>query len=141
MIKVETKINGMKDLDKRIKKIKAAPNKMLRVVGKEEVKETKIRIRSTKNDPDGKPWAPWSFATMKERVRQGNVQRGLLYRTGALLNSIKYTVKKGKLSVFSPLKYAKFLQFGTPKMPARPFLGWSKAAINRAVKILTKEVR
>lgn len=141
MIKITTKVDGLKDLDKRIAKINKAPKKMLEAVGKLEVKDTKHRIRSSKTDPDGKPWRPWSFATLKERFRQGNVQRGLLYRTGALLNSIKHKVRKYRLEVSSDKEYAKHLQFGGPKLPARPFIGWSKAAINRAVKILTKEVR
>lgn len=48
-----------------------------------------------------------------------------LYETGALQRSIEHNVDaSGKeAAVGTDLDYAKYLEFGTSKMPARPFLG------------------
>lgn len=108
---------------------------VLEQIGRDEVLKTQERIRSSKTGPDGKPWAPWSMATLKQRTRAGNAQRGLLYRTGALLNSIQFKVENTLLTIFTNETYAKFLQFGTPKMKARPFVGFGKD-INKAIQRL-----
>jgi len=124
-------------IEKKRKQLEAARGKVLEDIGKEEVKITQDRIRSSKTGPDGRAWAPWSMATLRQRQREGNVGKGLLYRTGALLTSIAYKVDKGVLHVFTNAPYAKFLQFGTPKMQARPFIGWG-SRINNIVARLTE---
>ena len=111
-------------LDKKTKQIDSLKSSTLEKIGQQQVIATQERIRNSKTGPDGKPWAPWSMATLKQRIRQGNVNRGLLYRTGALLTSIKYSVKNAVLTIYTDTTYGKYLQFGTPKMPARPFIGW-----------------
>jgi HK97 gp10 family phage protein len=42
--------------------------------------------------------------------------------TGKLLNSIKVQKTKGTAFVYITAKYAEFLEFGTSKMRARPFI-------------------
>ena len=124
-------------IEKKRKQLEAARGKVLEEIGKEEVQITQERIRSSKTGPNGQAWAPWSMATLRQRTREGSVSKGLLYRTGALLTSIAYKVEKGALLVYTNIPYAKHLQFGTPKMPARPFIGWGNR-INKIVERLNE---
>lgn len=120
--------------------IQDAKTKTLSNIGAMQVKAAQDRIRSSKTDPNGRPWAPWSMATIKQRTREGNLNRGLLYRSGALIVSIKYKVERGTLSVWSDAPYARFLQFGTPKMRARAFLGFG-TQINRIRQTLIEGLK
>jgi phage gpG-like protein len=83
-------------------------------VGSLGVAQVKDRIKSTKQDPDGVPWIP----------RKDNKSHPLLFNTGDLFASINKTVGPNGVTITSDVDYAKYLQLGTSKMPARPFLGW-----------------
>lgn len=120
-------------------RIASATAKALKAAGENEVEVTRQRIASEKVTPDGKPWAPWSIATLRQRTREGTTGGGLLNKTGALINSIGYKLTQATLTVFSSATYAKYLQLGTNKMPARPFIGWSKDGVNK-VRELLKEL-
>jgi phage gpG-like protein len=82
------------------------------------------RIKTTKTDPDGRPWAPWAESTAYARRRAGSAGFGLLFDSGALYESFVTTFSKNTATIESTSPYAGFLQEGTPEMPARPFLGW-----------------
>lgn len=123
-------------VEQKRKQIEIMRTSELKKIGEEEVKLTQQRIRDSKTGPDGKPWQPWSISTLRQRQRAGNAHLGLLYRTGALLNSIKMKIENGALHIYTDKEYGKYLQFGTPKMPARPFIGWGDR-INSIVKRLT----
>jgi phage gpG-like protein len=84
------------------------------------------RIEKKKAGPDGVKWAPWASATRKARRKEGSAGTGLLLRTGALRDSITYEVQGQKVSVKTDNPYAGYLQNGTNKMPARPFLGFGR---------------
>ena len=124
---------------------------MMREVGDIIVEDIKHRIAVTKKDPDDKPWKAWAPSTAKARERKGNAALGLLFDSGTLLRSITAEVKnhgsKGGVSVYvgSNTRYAEWLNDGTEKMPARPFLGVSKRAkesIDEAIHLyLSKEVK
>lgn len=134
-VKVTLKADGVDQLiENKRRQFAAAKTTTLQQIGQEEVRAAQQRIRNSKTDPEGRSWQPWSMATLKQRRREGNANRGLLYRTGALLTSIKYRVDKGVLAIFTDVPYARYLQFGTPKMPARPFIGWG----NRINSIITR---
>lgn len=120
------------------------PRDMLREIGDIITEDIKHRIVKLKKDPQDTPWEPWAESTRKGRVRKGNAALGLLFDTGRLLRSITAEVKnRGKkggwaLFVGTNVKYATYLQNGTEKMPARPFLGVSKRAqssIDQAIKL------
>lgn len=102
------------------------PRPLLETVGQLLVASTQARIRTTKSDPRGSPWAPWSLATYMARARAGELSGGLLFNTGRLYNSIQYQIQGKQVIVGSDVFYAQFLQEGTPKMPARPFIGFSE---------------
>lgn len=135
---VTTRTDGIQNVRKRFDVIMRAPEQVIKQVALDEVKATQNRIRNSKTDPEGQPWAPWSMATIRANKNRGG---SLLFRTGALLNSIEYRISEKTLTIYSNVGYAKYLQFGTPKMPARPFLGWSRESINKIKKILQDAVK
>ncbi len=101
------------------------PNAVLESIGKALVTSTKSRIEKTKVSPDGKPFAPWALSTLLARRKEGNASLGILNRTGSLANSVMYEVQGKSVVVGSTSTYGKYLQDGTSKMPARPFIGIS----------------
>ena len=114
---------------KRVVKDVKRPQKFLNSVATEQMDESKRRIRMTKSDPDNRKWAPWSYATLKARRADGTASRGLLYRTGMLLNSFAKKVERKRAIITNKTNYGKWLQFGTARMRARAFLGWGKQSI------------
>ena len=71
------------------------------------------------------PWAPLAPATIKDRERKGFDTTSILRRTGGdagLAGSITSEVDDNQITIGTNKYYAPFLQFGTSKMPARPFL-------------------
>lgn len=115
------------------------PKDMLREIGDVVVEDIKQRITTTKKDPNEVAWAPWAPSTAKARQRKGNAALGLLNDSGALLQSITHKLtSNNKLQVGTALHYAAYLNDGTPKMPARPFIGVSDRArqgINEVLRL------
>ena len=121
------------DLIKRMKN----PRPLLSEVGdiiREDIQE---RIKTTKVDPNGTPWAPWSERTFIARAKEGSAGLGLLYRTGRLYNSLVKDVHSRDVKVYSTAPYAAYLNNGTKNMPARPFIGISEKA-NKDIDILVR---
>ncbi len=101
------------------------PNALLMAIGERETELAQQRIEDIKADPFDVAWLPWADSTEHQRERKGNIALGLLYDTGALLESIHFEVASETVSIGSDADYAIYLQEGTSKMPARPFLGWT----------------
>lgn len=99
------------------------------------------RIQNTKTDPNGVAWAPMSPATIRNRLRRGTIAGGLLNDSGNLLNSLRLTSGPSEVSVGSTAPYASYLQRGTDRMPARPFLGWSDTDRNEIVNLINKRIQ
>lgn len=93
--------------------------------------EAQNRIRAIKEDPDNEPWSPWAPGTERSRARKGNASRGLLYDEGLLLASVMHrsSTTGFEVGIANSVRYAPFLQNGTPYMPARPYLGWGKESL------------
>lgn len=133
--------------NKRIQKLSTKlknQSSVMRKVGEEELKKTQYRITNSKTSPNGIPWQAWSYSTLKQRQREGTAGRGLLYRTGALLKSLKLSVTRKGFSISTGVEYAKYLQEGTPNMPARPFLEsgqGTKSLRSRIAKAIKKHLR
>jgi phage virion morphogenesis protein len=139
MIKVEVKDNVSKILDRRLKKLKA--KKILTDIARYEEEQTRKRIKTTKISADGVPWAPWSAATLKARTRRGTLAGGLLYETGNLWRSIRSFVLNTSIRITANAPYAKYLQNGTLRMPARPFLGWSRESIRKIKTMIARGIK
>jgi phage virion morphogenesis protein len=120
-VKVQADTSGFQKTINQLQK----PEALLEKIGQYLVSSTQARIRTTKVAPNGALWAPWapSTARAKERSGQGG---SLLLNSGRLFNSISHQVVAGQVEVTSNAPYARFLQLGTNRMPARPFLGISK---------------
>jgi len=126
MLNITTKFDdrqvkrALRKVGKQVRRSKS----VMKEIGKREVKKAQQRIKTTKTDPEGRRWAPWSYETLKARQREGNAGRGLLYKSGNLLRRFKYKVSRRKLTITNTAPYAKYLQEGRNRMPARRFLGW-----------------
>ncbi len=112
------------DLEAMVARLRA-PEPLLGAIGEAEVELSRERIEETKDDPLGGGWLPWADSTSRQRVRKGTADLGLLYDTGELLESIHAAVEGNTVAIGSDVDYAIYLQDGTSKMPARPFLGWA----------------
>ena len=95
-------------------------------VGEFAVHQIQERLREGKTTPSGMPWAPWRPFTEEQRFLKGNTSQGLLWDTGALIESIRFDVDGNfDVTIGTDLDYGKTLQDGIPgKMEPRPFIGW-----------------
>jgi phage virion morphogenesis protein len=107
------------------------PEPAFSVIGYQQRDAIRRRIQREKRDPDGNAWAPWADATLHGwgpfpgREDKGNVAQGLLWDDGTLLDSIQSKSTAKGVDITSDTPYAGYLQDGTRKMPARPFMGWT----------------
>ncbi len=108
------------------------PKPVLERVAEHQASKVLGSIMSEKDDPDSHPWAEWMPSTRAQREKKGNVGLGLLWDRGDLLQSIKVDVGRGGFQIGTNNAHAGYLQEGTPKMAARPFLGWSARDIEIA---------
>lgn len=104
-------------------------------VGQSEVKQAKFRIRTSKTDPDGRPWRRWAAATVKARARRGSLTGGLLYDTGRLYNSFTVSSSKQRVTIKNTTEYSGYLQRGTLRMPRRQFLGFGRDSKREIIKL------
>ena len=116
------------------------PRPLMQEIGDIIAEDIKNMISVRKTSPTDQPWAPWADSTAKARERKGNAALGLLVDSGTLLRSITSQVigSHHTVQIGTNVHYAEYLNNGTPKMPARPFMGISKRAqegINSAIKL------
>lgn len=101
------------------------PTPVLSAIGALQVERVQQRIRSSKTSPDLAPWSPWRDSTRAYRERKGNAGQGLLWDEGTLLESVSAETFVNGVRIGVEPFYGQFLQEGTAKMDARPFLGWA----------------
>ena len=138
---VKTEFNGGL-IDALVEKLEN-PQPLLDRIGQHLVATTQARIRTTKTGPDDRPWAPWAEATRNARAKDGSTVFGLLYKSGSLFNSINYRVAGDSVTVSSDptlAPYAGYLQNGTPRMPARPFLGISEGDVDAVRSFIARHI-
>ena len=72
-------------------------------------------------------WAPLADSTVREKTRLGYVGRlsadDPLYRTGEMRDSIEHRTGELETEIGTDSTIAPYHEFGTEKMPPRPFLG------------------
>lgn len=93
-------------------------------IGEHQASRIIQRILQAKEDPEAHAWAAWMPSTLDDRAKKGNVGQGLLWDEGGLLHSIAVQAKAHEVTIGSTSPHAGFLQDGTPRMVARPFMGW-----------------
>lgn len=72
--------------------------------------------------PSGQPWAPLTTAYLEQKRRKNKILK-ILQREGDLIRTIVYNAEKDFVEVGTNRDYGEYHQFGTSKMPARPYLG------------------
>jgi phage gpG-like protein len=102
------------------------PKPVLERVGEHAASRVMLSIMSEKDDPDDRAWAEWQPSTRAQREAKGNAGLGLLWDRGDLLASIGVNVKRDEVQIGTNAPHAGYLQSGTSRMQARPFLGWSR---------------
>lgn len=127
--------NAIGDIRKKLDN----PRNLMQEIGDIIAEDIKNMISVRKTSPSDQPWAPWADSTRKSRERKGNAALGLLVDSGTLLRSITSQVigSHHTVQIGTNVHYAEYLNNGTNKMPARPFIGISKRAqegINQAIK-------
>jgi len=110
-------------------------------IGQFEMRQTRRRIRITKESPDGKKWQRWAASTEMARLRKGNAPQGLLYDTKELHDFITIKYDNDEVRIRSLADYSRFLQFGTLKMPARPFMGWSDVSLKFIKRVFKRHFK
>lgn len=129
-IALTTDFSGIERLQRRIDRL-ANPelDQLGEQLGSLVESQTRRRLSSDKEAPDGTPWAPWSDDYAASRKGGKSPLEG----EGDLIDSITFEVQRGQVLVGSNLVYAAIHQHGgTPDMapgpagvPARPYLGFS----------------
>jgi len=122
---VNSAINAMKDF--------SAPLKLSREY---ELNEVRKQFVTRGSNITGQRWAK----------RKKPVSWGILEKTGKLKGSFRQSkLTKNDLEITSPVKYFRFHQMGTRKMPKRQILGFSekmkKGILNIFHKYLTKKIK
>jgi len=135
-------LSGAEALSAKLKQIQKEleDQEYLKKIGQVVKEDIQDRIRSTKADPQGIPWSPWKQSTLMQRIKQGTVDRGLLYNSGKLLNSFEVITDKKSFTIGTNAPYSKYLQNGTNRMVARPFMGVSPKAKATIKQILDKKI-
>lgn len=112
--RLQGRIKRLTDLDK---------HSLLETVGAVVESQTKRRLQTEKESPDGQPWTDWSPRYAK--TRHGG--HSLLMNEGNLDDSIQFLVTADSVEIGSNLVYAAPQQFGLEErhIPERPFLGLS----------------
>lgn len=115
-------LSGLDTLRERVAALASADlHDLLDAIGTELVDVTVERF-TTKTAPNGAPWRPWS----PRYARTRHAGHSLLVSDSHLIRSIQQLVSGGTVAVGSNLVYAAAHQFGTPRIPARPYLGLSE---------------
>ena len=101
-----------------------AQAELLETIGAVIESQTRRRIATEKQSPDGEPWADWSADYAKTR----DSGHSLLENEGELLDSIQYQVNGDQVITGSNLIYAAIQQYGgaevgSPGLIGRPYLG------------------
>jgi len=113
--KVVEKLEGIKT---RVRNL----SPVLQVVIEDLVKFQSDTFRSGKRDPaTGEPWAALTAGTVTKKAKAGKEQI-LVWSNRMSKPSTRADAADGSVIIGSNIPYAKHHQFGTRKMPARPFL-------------------
>ena len=150
--RINIQVTGLESLAKKLTTMKLNMRNLGPATRKMSLELRRVVNASFRTEvaPSGVPWAPLRPATIAARQRRGLVPIRKLQATGRLKRSIHITVKRGvQLTADAP--YAGYLQHGTSKMAARPFVpftrsgqfdqgGKGKALVQRMARILLEHL-
>lgn len=90
----------------------------------------------------GAQWAPLAESTLQRR-RKGKKKSNsvkILIDRGTMKMSIGQLIDNGAVTVGSGIEYGPYHQGGTPRMPARPFVGYNNEDQQAMVKIVLRHI-
>lgn len=109
-------------------------------IGEHQASKVLLEIMQEKTDPNDHRWAAWKPSTRASREKKGNAALGLLWDRGDLLASIKMKAGASEVAIGTDNPHAGYLQHGTSKMEARPFLGWSDEDMAYAERLVALHI-
>ena len=136
------------------------PEPLLKGIGEDLMHSTKERFKSS-TAPDGSPWAPNSDVTKaryaskwggKRAEQREEQKKPLIGESKALSRTINWQLLPGgkAVAIGTPMIYGAVQQFGADKaprgrgpwgaIPARPYLGLSKADEQRILALLERHI-
>lgn len=134
---LEVRVTGLDELNntlERLGRFSEEPlQRALKSIGTAVVAQTIERFEN-EVDPDGNKWKHRKVETNKTRGRK------ILHNSGQL-KRVTYVTGKGFVKIGATVNYGVFHQFGTRKMPARPFLGINKDDYEEITDILSNQLR
>ncbi len=135
---LEVKVSGLDELNASLEMLgrfgDAPLTRALKSIGQAVVGQTIERFEN-EVDPDGNKWKRRKVETNKTRGRK------ILHGETGQLKRVTYIAGKGFVKIGASVDYGVFHQFGTKKMPARPFLGINKDDYEEITEILTNQLR
>jgi phage virion morphogenesis protein len=105
---------------------------LLDIIGGLVEDQTRRRFLTEKSGPDGAAWLPWSGPYAA--TRHGN--QSLLIDTGRMEKSITHNIYADEVHIGTNLIYGATHQFGSKKIPARPFLGLSQDNVDEIQSVV-----
>lgn len=138
---LERAIARVRDARKRARRMET-PLQRLRPIVKEEIDANFTQEGRNLRGP-GTPWKPLAPSTILTRVQLGFGPRPILTRTGKLRRQLVVRVVGDTLQVISRRPQAAAMHFGYPprRIPARPWMRFSKRATDRVRKGLLEVLR
>ena len=90
-------------------------------------------------DPEGRPWIKLSPNTIKKRISSGFGAGPILRQTGEMQDSA--TIRPwGNKFIVDTTPWGRLNQFGTEKMPARPWMGAPDSSLDKLSDIAWKHI-
>ena len=128
---ISVKCDGVQRLDRALSNYASTlsgpgRSELLSSVAAEVESQTRQRIESERESPDGRPWREWSAAYAKTR----HANHALLQNTGHMLDSIVHDVQSHEAAVGTGMEYA------ARQHAMRPFLGVSRDNLAELERVL-----
>lgn len=137
---IEQQVEGLQAVADRLNRLTTAQyDELLEQVGATVESQTRRRLSTEKEAPDGSPWAPLSdqWAAKKAEHSSG----GMMEYQGQLMDSISYRVSGDEVAIGTGLVYGAIHQLGGEPVglpiPARPYLGLSTDNANELNEVIS----
>lgn len=147
---IKFNLSGDKELLRALDKLiqsATSPQPLYQEIGENLLASTRARYLD-ETDASGKKWAPLSPSYLSSKKKRGSAYpTEKLLLTGKMFSSLGFnaTFSGLELGFSDEIHYAKWHQTGTPKMPARPPLGFSDGdksmIINEINEFLNRSIR
>lgn len=124
-------------------KITKAAELALRIASEDALSKISSQFKS-EGRALGETWAPLKESYLKQKIKKGYSEK-ILHRTTTLAQSFTYRLKDFTSYIGTPVPYAVYHEYGTKKMPARPFMApvaeyLKQAALRKAFERAFSEV-